>query len=151
MDVNSAPYCKQAFLEWVSIIHSHQQCEHHTLTTEEARTTNWLKPGSPRRKAVQEVIFNKRFLKDLEKKTEFHHTGQLEVFHSLMLKYLPKRQHFSYQGMIARTQLAAMDHNFNLDRSQAVTCGEDQSLEGYKVVFPKSRKDWVAKRTMESK
>ena len=52
--------------------------------------------------------------------------------------------------MIACTQLAAMDHNFNLNRSQAVTYGEDQSLERYKVVFPKSHKDWVGKPIMES-
>ena len=50
---------------------------------------------------LQDVVFDKRFLKDMETMTEFHHTGQLEVFHSMMLKYAPKRQHFSYQGMEA--------------------------------------------------
>ena len=32
----------------------------------------------------------------MKKLTSFHHTGSLEVFHSLLLKYCPKRQHFSY-------------------------------------------------------
>jgi hypothetical protein len=56
----------------------------------------------------------------MEKLTEFRHTGELEVFHSLMLKYLPKRKHFSYRSMLARTQLAALDHNHNFNRVQAV-------------------------------
>ena len=85
--------------------------------------------------------------------TEFHHTGQLEVFHSMMLKYVPKRQHFSYQGMVARTQLAALDHNYNLNRSQAVISNENDGVgeERYKVVFPKGLKDWVAKPVLKDK
>ncbi len=38
--------------------------------------------------------------------SQFHHTGELEVYHSLLLKYVPKHLHFSYKGMVARTQLA---------------------------------------------
>ena len=53
--------------------------------------------------------------------TGFHHTGALEVFHSLLLKYCPKRQHFSYIGMQARIELAILDHNYNTDRKQATT------------------------------
>ena len=43
--------------------------------------------------------------------TSFQHTGALEVFHSLLLKYCPKRQHFSYIGMQARIEFAILDHN----------------------------------------
>ena len=85
----------------------------------------------------------------MEKMTEFHHTGQLEVFHSMMLKYVPKRQHFSYQGMVARTQ----NYNYNLNRSQAVISYENDEVgeERYKVVFPKGRKDWVSKPVLNDK
>ena len=31
----------------------------------------------------------------------------------MMLKYVSKREHYSYQGMVARTQLAALDNNAN--------------------------------------
>lgn len=48
-------------------------------------------------------------------------TGALEVFHNAMLKYLPKRLHFAYETMVARTKLAVMDNNFNVGREQAVT------------------------------
>ena len=40
--------------------------------------------------------------------------GALEVFHSSLLKYAPKRQCFSYQSMKQRTNLAIMHHNENL-------------------------------------
>ena len=86
----------------------------------------------------------------MEKMTEFHHTGQLEVFHSMMLKYVPKSQHFSYQGMVARTQLAALDHNYNLNRSSENE-NDEVGEERHKVVFPKGRKDWVAKPFLNDK
>ena len=137
--------------KWTSIAHhatnkhswggckKFKKCAHHKLTKREMKSVPWIKPGSPSHKALQEVVFKKRFLNDLTKLTEFHQTGQLEVFDLLMLKYLPKRQHFPYQGMVARTQLAALDHNFSLDRPQAViSTKEGQTSETrYKVVFPK--------------
>lgn len=50
------------------------------------------------------------------------HTGPLEIFHSALLKYLPKRQAFSYEGMRERAYLAIMEHNENIvAREQATT------------------------------
>ena len=43
----------------------------------------------------------------------------MEQYHSVLLKYAPKREHFSYNGMVARTQLAVLDHNSNVHRQQA--------------------------------
>jgi hypothetical protein len=40
----------------------------------------------------------------------FCHTGDIEVFNSMMLKYVPKRQEFQYPKMVARTQLANVKH-----------------------------------------
>ena len=37
----------------------------------------------------------------------------------MQTKYAPKQQHFSYNGMVAQTQLAALDHNANTGRQQA--------------------------------
>ena len=56
-------------------------------------------------------MLNKKIFKDIEKLTEFCHTGELEVYHSEYLKYCPKREHFSHKGMVARAQLTALDHN----------------------------------------
>lgn len=48
-------------------------------------------------------------------------TGDLEVYHSAMLKYTQKRLHFTYNTMKARTQLSVMDHNSNVGREHATT------------------------------
>ena len=126
--------------KWISIVHhianKHywdgcsklKKCEHHNLTTDEVQGSPWLKVGSLSHKALQDVVFDKRFLKDMEKMTEFHHIGQLEVFHFMTLKYIPKRQYISYKGIVERIQLAALDHNYNynlMNRSQAVISNEN--------------------------
>ena len=61
----------------------------------------------------EELSLKKKCLeKDIRQLSEFCHTGSLEVYHSLMLKYVPKRQEFYSDQMWTRTALAAMDHNF---------------------------------------
>ena len=101
---------------------------------------------------MEEIVTNKKLLKDLEKLTEFHHTGELESYHSVMTKYVPKREHFSYNGMVARTQLAILDHNANVGRKQAeIKKGASQGEKRYKIACGKQRKNWVAKEIKEPK
>ena len=85
-------------------------------------------------------MFIPKLLKDTMLVTEFHHTGGLEIYHSMMLKYCPKRQHFSYKGMIARTHLAVLDHNHTTGRQQSVVnLGAIKGEPRYNVVFSKGR------------
>ena len=121
--------------KWVSIVHHisnvHEwvgnegsqftKCVHPTLTTEEQRSKKWMRPGSVVHRTLTNVVKDKTLLKDIKKLTGFHHTGSLEVFHSLLLKYCPKRQHFSYVGMQARIELTILDHNYNTERKHATT------------------------------
>ena len=51
-------------------------------------------------------MLDKDLLKDLSKLTESCHTGQIEVFHSLINKYSPKRQHFFTASQYTRYQLS---------------------------------------------
>ena len=89
---------------------------------------------------MEDIVLEKWLLKDLGKVTEFCHTGHLEVYHSLMLKYCPKRQHFSHKWMLARTQLTALDHNANCGREHAlVEAGERTGEAGTKLASPKPR------------
>ena len=112
----------------------------------------WLKLGTAAQVALEEVVYNKKLLKDLKLVTEFHHTGNLEVYHSMMLKYCPKRHHFGNDGMVARIQLAALDNNHNCSRKQAVVKhGSSQRSLRYNLVFPKVRKTLVVKPIMEEK
>ena len=59
------------------------------------------------------MVLEPKLLKDLANLTDFCHTGGLELYHSMILKYCSKREHFSYKGMVARTQLAAIENNHN--------------------------------------
>ena len=133
--------------KWKSV-----QCGHRRIPSSEAKNICWLKPGSPAHLALEEVVLNTKLLKDLAKLTDFCHTGKIEVYHSMMLKYCSKQEHFSYKGMIARTQLAALDNNANAERPQAlVQSGEHAGQERYKACFPKAHKRWVVKPISQKK
>ena len=74
-------------------------------------------------------------LKDIKQLNLFCHTGNLESYHSMMLKYTPKRLAFKYPQMVARTQLSALDHNFNLKREQAT---DSEGNPKNSLLFPKA-------------
>ena len=107
-----------------------------------------MKPESTEISAFEGIVFKSSLLNDLDYLVEYKHTGSLEVYHSLMLKYCPKRQHFSYRGMMARTQLAVLDHNNHLGRTQAST--KDGRLK-QKISHSKVSGNWSAKKVMEKK
>jgi hypothetical protein len=138
--------------KWLSLMHhitgvhqwacsaTYTRCEHEDLTDDQDRRKKWLKAGSPPHNALVKEITKTNLLSDLEHMTEFCHTGNLEAYHSVLLKYCPKRLHFSYSGMIARTQLAILDHNNNTDRTQATTAEGELR---YNPKFKKQNKTWI--------
>ena len=107
-----------------------------------------VSPRLPPHIALEEVVTNTKLLKDMSKLTEFCHTGELEVYHSLLLKYCPKRELFSLRGMLARNQLTALDQNAHAGRQQAVASSGEHR---YKISFPKPQKQWVIKPIKETK
>jgi len=80
-----------------------------------------LRPGSVAHNGLCKVVLQDTLLQDIKKLTGFHHTGSLEVFHSLLLKYCPKWQHFWHSAMHARIELAILDHNYNTHCEEATT------------------------------
>ena len=142
--------------KWKSIVHHitnvHQwngelmtECNHGDLTDSD---TDWLTVDSEAHKALKSVVLDKRLMKDIGQLSDFLHTGSLEVYHSLLLKYAPKRLHFQYAGMQTRLQLAALDHNHNVDRGLL-----KDSAGNIKVrqVFSKARKQWILRNSYENK
>ena len=97
---------------------------------------DWLPEDGPEFDALRKVVFDQKLLDDIDKLSEFCHTGSLEVYHSSQLRWVPKRVSFSYLGMRARTQMAALHHNSNVGREQATRDGSQQ----WKIVFPKTKK-----------
>ena len=149
--------------KWLSLIHHvanihtwdsaniYHQCSHPPIPRHEAKKKIWLKPGTPPHDALKSVVLDKNIVKAIMMLNLCCHTGSLEVYHSVQTSFVPKRQHFSFKGMVARSQLAALHHNANTHRDQArSTKGENEGELRYKIVFPKRTKEWVAKPIKEN-
>ena len=119
-----------------------KKCAHEKLSKVERIERKFLEEGSPAYLALESVVTDKYLLSDLKYMTNFSHTGQLEVYHSLYTKYCPKRLHFSYPGMQARAQIAVLDYNSGVDSGHATTKSNDKR---YKQVFSKVTQSWVVK------
>ena len=91
---------------------------------------------------------NKKILADIKYLSKFCHTGNLEVFHSVLNKYCPKRLHFTLGGMIAKTQLAMLDYNCGWNNTQIAT---KDGKRRYKQIFSKVTQNWVVKKISEPK
>ena len=110
-----------------------------------AKNICWLKSGSPAHFALEELVLNTKLLKDLAKPTDFGNNGKIEVYHS-------EQKHFSYKGMVVRTQLAALDNNANAERPQAlVPSGKHAGQKRYQACVPKAHKRWVVKPIRHTK
>ncbi|XP_071944631.1 uncharacterized protein [Antedon mediterranea] len=110
-------------------------------------TKPWLTPESDAHKALQDIVTNNLLLRDLKKATEFCHTENLEGFHNMMLKYIPKRSKFEHDEAIARTYLAVeIDNNMTSNRSYGTLAdGESQ----YRLEWSKQSRMYV-RRMKES-
>lgn len=66
------------------------QCEHGPLSDLEKEKT-YLEPNSKAAEAIKTVVTDVQWLTSLKNYIKFRHTSNLENFHSMMLKYAPKR------------------------------------------------------------
>ena len=124
------------------------KCVHAKLSKEQQRKKPWLKLTESSFNQLKVIIASKRLIKDLKYLCDFNHTGTLEIYHSLYNKYCPKRLSFSYEGMVARSQLAVMDHNSSIGLKQ------DETKKGekrFKLVFSRITQTWVTKPIKEKK
>uniref|UniRef100_A0A8C5PIH0 Uncharacterized protein n=1 Tax=Leptobrachium leishanense TaxID=445787 RepID=A0A8C5PIH0_9ANUR len=62
-----------------------KRCDHATIPENE----DWLKRHTPAHNKLIEFVTNKRMDRELPHLTYFCHTGDLEVYHSMILKYRP--------------------------------------------------------------
>ncbi|KAJ8011920.1 hypothetical protein DPEC_G00063320 [Dallia pectoralis] len=130
--------------EWTDDDGQQHMCDHAPLTSHEQKMRMWMTKDSVAFQDLSSLVLDKRLLRDVEKMGLFKHTGPLEVFHSALLKYLPKRQAFSFQGMRERCQLAILEHNENIVKRKQATTTTGQAR--FKQVFSKRSKQWVLKK-----
>ncbi|KAM4029897.1 uncharacterized protein ACNLHF_022173 [Anomaloglossus baeobatrachus] len=152
--------------KWLSCLHHitnqhqwegtlYQQCTHGPLFEDsESEKILWLKQETPPFTKIENIVSSPQVLKDLPHLVHNCHTGALENFHSLALKYRTKRIHFGIDSMEARTKLAALTHNFNVGRPIATVKVVKKNTEPIgtkrtKVVFPKGRSRWIVRDVLE--
>ena len=128
---------------------AYKSCAHGSLTKRQKFSKKWLKKSSPAYAALENIILDDKLISDLPHLVKFKHSGNIEVYHSVINKYCPKRLSFSYEGMHARTQLAIMSHNAGIARKQGVVkkTNEPRTKEQYSKVTG----EWVSKKVMEPK
>lgn len=114
-------------------------CEHPPLSDEYKKQKLWLLPDSKPYEVLKEIICNKKFLTDLKQTKNYVHTGRLESYHNLRLKYVPKRVHFSFKAMYIKSIIAIIDHNSNLNKKKI----------GLNYLFSKPTGKWVTKNIYE--
>ena len=115
------------------------RCSPGPLDHEVARKKKWLQKGSKAHNALKEVVLDKRLIKDICQLSVFCHTGSLEVYRSLMTKYVPKLHEFDFDQMLERTASAVIDHNMSRSRAQPTNKkGEKQ----FRLVYPKATSEW---------
>lgn len=71
-------------------------CDHSKISSKSRNDVKWFQVHSESFYAAEKIVLNKSF----HHFVEFNkHTGQTEVFHSLLNKSYPKRLHLHYIGM----------------------------------------------------
>ncbi|XP_073410603.1 uncharacterized protein [Dendrobates tinctorius] len=124
-------------------------CHHPPLPEEVVNNTNWLEKNSPAYEQLKKIVENTSLLKDLKQLSFLCHTGEFEIYHSTCRKYRPKTLHFFMDSMVARTQLAALDHNRNVHRvKEVVTNVSNDDLLGtvtQSLEVSKCQKSWIVK------
>ncbi|XP_033096850.1 uncharacterized protein LOC117101089 [Anneissia japonica] len=149
---------------WLSLLHhitgEHEwkegeetkTCGHAAYSPEQNERKKWINPTSKAYRELESVVLDKGILDSLSGLTDFCHTGNIESYHSMMLQYCPKRLHFPYKSMLARTQLAAIDHNSHIGRGQMVASkGPNKGSLMYSQAYSKMCKSWSVRPVFEKK
>ncbi|XP_069833049.1 uncharacterized protein [Dendropsophus ebraccatus] len=151
---NSLLYHVQNIHTWYDEKCDYNACQHTQLSLEAKKQRKWLNPQNASYKTLKKIVTDARLQKDLKHLSQFCHAGDMEVFHSHILKYRSKWQHFGIDGVQARIQLAALDHNENINRIQAASQHTLKSsravgAECYNATNAKARKEWLARAIYE--
>ncbi|KAE9524465.1 hypothetical protein AGLY_015186 [Aphis glycines] len=126
-------------------------CDHDPLTDEEINKKLWLKSDNESYYALKKIITAKDFIKDLPHAKHFVHTGRLESYHNVRLKYMPKRIHLKYRSMYIRSIMAILDHNYNTNKQvvgDKMVYSKPLGKYTIKNVYERTDNDW-RKRIME--
>lgn len=98
----------------------YKHCQHDYVPEAVCHRRKWLSKGGKAHKSLKTIVLNKKLQHDLRHVSHFCSSAELEVYHGAISKYRPKRDPFFVEDLVARTQLAILDHNNNVKRVQAM-------------------------------
>ena len=122
---------------------TYKKCNHpKRLSKRNYKGLKWLDMTSKAYDALYKLITNTKRSNAMKHCASFIHTGALEVYHNVRLKYLPKRTSYSLVRMVVMSMLVGIEINTNL-KTKKVT-------KIYKK-YSKVRGQWIDKKVTKGK
>ncbi|KAM7302674.1 hypothetical protein ISCGN_018182 [Ixodes scapularis] len=126
--------------KWTSLmrhiinIHEHPNPLHpvcaHGSTPERTETFNKLKA----------ILMAPHLLRDIPFLSPKEQTSGLESYHAVLIHFAPKATKFRYEGMLARTYVAALHFNHNADRKVLL---DENGKPRFRQKWSKGEKQWT--------
>ncbi|KAM4049799.1 uncharacterized protein ACNLHF_011517 [Anomaloglossus baeobatrachus] len=131
-----------------------EHCRHDHIPQDVCRRRKWLCKSSTAHNALKTIVLNQKLQRDLRRVSHFCNSAELEIYHGATSKYRPKREPF-LEDFVARTQLAILDHNNNVDHIQAMARRATDTRDpvftpGFHNVANTARKHWFQRALYEA-
>ncbi|XP_077135928.1 uncharacterized protein LOC143793134 [Ranitomeya variabilis] len=152
--------------KWNSLLHhvvnthswqagnGYEHCRHDDIPLDVCRRRKWLCKGGKAHNYLKTIVLNKRLQQDLRHLCQLCNSAELEVYHGATSKYQPKRDPFFVEDLVARTQLAILDHNNNVKHVQAMVMRGTNTCEPLCTprinVENNARKHWFRRALYEA-
>ena len=123
----------------------YKRCIHGSLPHDQLKNSKWLIPDSPAHNAMTDIVLHKLLVGIIPYLVDFSHTGNLEVFRNLILKYCPKR--LPFPASRNDSSYAVLQFNGAIDAPLAKRKNDD--VQRYKLQFSKLSQGYVVKPMKE--
>ncbi|CAN7938451.1 unnamed protein product [Ixodes hexagonus] len=138
--------------KWTSItrhicdVHHHPNPLHSACLHGDVSDRLWIEEGTETYKKLESVVLSKHLLRDIPKLSSDEQTFGLEAFHGVLIHFASKSVGYRYDGLLARTYIAALHYNCNADRK--VRLAKD-GRDKHALKFSRARKQWTIVPVME--
>ena len=97
---------------------SENKCGHKSRAkSRKLKGVKWFEIGSSEFMALFKYLTDSRLVNSIKLCCNFLHTGGLEVYHNVRLKFLPKRSSYSLTRMIMGSMVTAIEINSNIENN----------------------------------
>ncbi|CAN8014342.1 unnamed protein product [Ixodes persulcatus] len=137
---------KLAMAKWTSLIrhiidvHQHLDPLHPSCVHGDVPDRLWLTEGTETFKKLEAILTGPHLLRDIPLLSPNPQTFSLESFHAVLIYFAPKSSKFQYDGILARTYIAALHFSHNADR--AILLDED-GMPKFFQQCSKAEKRWT--------